>query len=136
MKRETLNIERQSNGVAQLQRRISSWALLSALGIGVIFFLCHETAVAKGLILGTCFSIMNFLLLGKSIPMTLGLTRRKASVAAFGSVLTRYILLAIPLVVAVKSVSFDFVAVVVGIFSVQIITLIDYIIVKPILDEN
>ena len=136
MKKETHNIEKQSNGVAQLQRRISSLALLSAFGIALIFFLCHETAVAKGLILGTCFSIMNFHLLGKSIPMTLGLTRRRASVAAFGSILTRYVLLSIPLVVAVKSVSFDFVAVVVGIFAVQIIALIDYMIVRPILGGN
>ena len=136
MKRENHNSKREEDGVVQLQRRITSLALLSAFGIALIFFLCHETAVAKGLMLGTCFSVINFLLLGKTIPMTLGLTRRRASVAAFGSILTRYVLLAIPMIVAVKSASFDFVSVVIGIFAVQIITLIDYTIVRPILGGN
>ena len=136
MKTENHNSKRDKDGVAQLQRRITSLALLSAFGIALIFFLCHETAVAKGLMLGTCFSVINFLLLGKTIPMTLGLTRRRAGVAAFGSILTRYVLLAIPMIVAVKSASFDFVSVVIGIFAVQIITLIDYTIVRPILGGN
>jgi hypothetical protein len=42
--------------------------------------------------------------------------------------------LAIPMIVAIKSVSFNFVAVVVGIFAVQIVTLVDYILIRPILE--
>jgi hypothetical protein len=59
-----------------------------------------------------------------------------ASFIGLGSMLFRYILLAIPLVVAIKSASFDFVAVVGGIFAVQIVTLLDYIVIRPPLDGN
>ncbi|MEJ2724459.1 MAG: ATP synthase subunit I [Deltaproteobacteria bacterium] len=123
----------QPQGVTQVQKQISSWAMLVALIFGAVLFLFDEKAVAKGLVLGTCFSILNFYLLGKSIPMTLGQTRRTASFIGLGSLLFRYMVLAIPLVVAIKSVSFDFVAAVVGIFAVQIVTLADYIVIKPFL---
>jgi len=36
------------------------------------------------------------------------------------------------MVVAIKSVSFNFVAVVIGIFAIQIVTLVDFIIIRPI----
>jgi len=123
----------QYDEVTQVQKRISSRAMLCALFLGAVLFLLNEKAVAKGLVLGTCFSILNFYLLGKSIPMALGQTRRVASFIGFGSLFFRYIVLAIPLVVAIKSASFNLVAVVIGIFAVQIVTLADYIVIKPFL---
>ena len=119
--------------VAQEQKRISSRAMVCALFLGALLFLLGEPAVAKGLVLGTCFSILNFYLLGKSIPMALGRTRRMASFIGLGSLLFRYLVLAIPLVVAIKSASFDFVAAAIGIFAVQIVTLADYVVIKPFL---
>lgn len=106
--------------------------MISAIVVGVIFIVLGETAIGKGLILGTCFSILNFILMGKSIRLTLGRSRNKAVMAGLFSILCRYAVLAIPLVVAIKSVSFSFVAVVIGIFAVQIMTLVDYLITKPI----
>jgi len=106
----------------------------AALMLAIFFIIIHERAIAKGLILGTCFSIINFVMLGKSIPMTLGRSRARASMVGLASILSRYVVLAIPMIVAIKSVSFNFVAVVVGIFAVQIVTLIDYIIIRPILE--
>jgi len=100
--------------------------------VAVFFLLFHEKAIAKGLLLGTCFSIINFLLLGKSIPMTLGQSRSKARFIGLTSILFRFVILAIPMIVAIKSTSFNFVAVVVGIFSVQVVTLVDYIVIRPI----
>ena len=104
-----------------------------ALVLAVIFILFSEKAIGKGLLLGTCFSILNFFLLGKSIPLTLGQSRSKAGLIGLTSLLTRYIILAIPLIVAIKSGSFNFAAVAIGIFAVQIVTLVDYIVVRPIL---
>jgi hypothetical protein len=121
------------NEVAQEQKRISSRAMVGALFVGALLFLLGEQAVAKGLVLGTCFSILNFYLLGKSIPMALGRTRRMASFIGLGSLLFRYLVLAIPLVVAIKSASFNFVAAAIGIFAVQIVTLTDYVVIKPFL---
>lgn len=126
-------MEEQRNELKQAQKRICSWALSSALVFALLFLFLHEKAVAKGLVLGTLFSIVNFLLLGKSIPLLLGRSRRSASAIGLGSTLARYALLAIPMVVALKTVSFDFVAVVIGIFAVQIVTLIDFVFIRPLL---
>lgn len=125
-------ISKQDNGLSQIQRRICYFAITSALVVAVFFLLFHEKAIAKGLLLGTCFSIINFLLLGKSIPMTLGQSRSKARFIGLTSILFRFVILAIPMIVAIKSTSFNFVAVVVGIFSVQVVTLVDYIVIRPI----
>ena len=119
--------------VAQEQKRISSRAMVCALFLGALLFLLGERAVGKGLVLGTCFSVLNFYLLGKSIPMALGRTRRMASFIGLGSLLFRYLVLAIPLVVAIKSGSFSFVAAAIGIFAVQIVALADYVVIKPFL---
>jgi hypothetical protein len=110
--------------------------MTSALVVALIFLFIQEKDIAKGLLLGTCFSILNFFLLGKSIPLTLGKSRSKAGFIGFTSLLTRYIILAIPLIVAVKSASFNFAAVAIGIFAVQIVTLVDHIVVRPILDRR
>ena len=118
---------------AREQKRISSRAMVCALFLGALLFLLGERTVAKGLVLGTCFSILNLYLLGKSIPMALGQTRRMASFIGLGSLLFRYGVLAVPLVVAIKSASFSFVAAAVGIFAVQIVTLADYVVIKPFL---
>jgi hypothetical protein len=107
--------------------------MLSALVLAVVFLILQEKAIAKGLVLGTCFSIVNFLLLGKSIPMVLGQSRPRANAIGLASIFSRYFLLAIPMVIAIKSVSFSFVAVVVGIFAVQIVTLFDYLVIQLIL---
>jgi hypothetical protein len=108
--------------------------MVCAFFVGALLFLFDEQAAAKGLVLGTCFSILNFYLLGKSIPMALGRTRRAAGFIGFGALLFRFLVLAIPLVVAVKSPSFNFVAAAIGIFAVQIVTMFSYIVLRPPLD--
>ena len=70
--------------------------------------------------------------MGKSIPLALGQTRSKAGVIGLASILGRYFLLAIPMIIAIKSTSINFVAVVVGIFAVQIVTLFDYLVVRSL----
>jgi len=127
-------IASQDDALKREQKRICSWAMTSALVLAVIFILFDEKAIGKGLLLGTLFSMVNFFLLGKSIPLTLGRSRFRAGFMGFGSLLTRFAILAIPLVVAVKSSSFHFAAVVVGIFAVQIVTLVDYLIIRPRFD--
>jgi hypothetical protein len=120
----------QHREVQELQKRICSWALSGALILAVLFLILGEKTVAKGLVLGTCFSIVNFVLLGKSIPMMLGQSRARANAIGFGSMLARYGVLAIPIVIAVRWASFDLVAVVIGVFSVQIMILLDHFVIK------
>jgi hypothetical protein len=118
--------------VKELQKRVCSRALSGALVVAALCLILGEKAVAKGLVLGTCFSIVNFLLLGKSIPMMLGRSRKKAGAIGFGSMLARYGVLAIPIVIGVKRASFDLTAVILGIFAVQIMILLDHLVLKRI----
>jgi hypothetical protein len=123
--------DNETNDLAQFQKRICSWALMSAVILAALLILFHEKAIAKGLVLGTLFSIINFVLMGRSIPMSLGRSRRSAGVIGFASIFGRYIVLAIPMIIAIKVESISFVAVVAGIFAVQIVTLVDYLIIRP-----
>ena len=131
---ETRNHENDNplNEVGQVQRRICWWATSIAIVSALLFIIFQEKAIAKGILLGTLFSIINFILMGKSIPLALGQTRSKAGVIGLASILGRYFLLAIPMIIAIKSTSINFVAVVVGIFAVQIVTLFDYLVVRSL----
>jgi len=105
--------------------------MLGALLIAFFFLAIHEKALAKGLVLGTLFSVVNFLLIGQTIPLTIGRSRAQASLIGLTSILGRYAILAVPLVLAIKSPSFSFVTTVVGIFGIQMVTLFDYVFMKP-----
>ena len=81
----------------------------------------------KGLILGTLFSVLNFLLMAAALPKRVGLGRRKTFFFSLGSVYVRFALLAIPLFFACK---YDFVAVstvAIGLFMVQVAILGDQV---------
>ena len=134
MERTTSRTKGNSGGreVGRVQRRICSHAITISLMLASIFVLTNANALAKGLLLGTLFSIANFLLLGMSLPLTLGKTRVRAGLIALGSLLLRYGLLSIPMVVGLKSAAFSFLAVVAGIFSIQVITMFEYLLIRPL----
>ena len=83
--------------------------------------------MGKGLILGTVFSVINFILIGQTLPLRLGKSKRKTFLLSLGSIIFRYVLLAIPIVVAVKFEQFNLVAAIVGIFMIQVVILADHI---------
>ena len=122
-----------SRGLEITPRKICTWAITYATAIAVICLLLQQTAIAKGLIIGAIFSVINFILLGQTLPITLFKSRAKAGMIGFGSILGRYVLLAVPLIIGIKSPSFNFVAVVIGIFSIQITTLFCYFVIVPYL---
>jgi hypothetical protein len=115
----------------QVQKRISSRTLACAVVAALILVGLGENTVAKGLLLGTCFSILNFCLMGIFIPMSVSSPRRKLGLTGLASILLRYAVLAVPLIVGIKSAKFNFAAVVVGVFGVQIMTLIEYLVIRP-----
>lgn len=129
-------MDKEENSIKKIQKRICSRAMLGALVVAFFFLVIGEKAVAKGLVLGTLFSVFNFILLGMTLPMTLGRSRAHASFIGFVSILLRYIILAIPLIVAFKSVSFNFVAAAIGIFAIQAVTLLDFVIIGPRLEDQ
>ena len=83
--------------------------------------------MGKGLVLGTIFSVINFVLIGQTLPLRIGKSKRKAFSLSLGSIFCRYILLAVPIVVAVKFEDFNLVAAILGLFMIQFVILADHI---------
>ena len=112
--------------VKQTQKKYGSRAMWTAIIIGICFFLAGQKPVGKGLILGTIFSIANFILIGQTLPLRLGRSKRKTFFLSLGSIFFRYALMAIPIVVAVKFDQFDLVAAIIGLFMIQYAILADH----------
>ena len=73
--------------------------------------------------MGTIFSVINFVLIGQTLPMRLSKSQRGAFFLSLISIILRYTILAIPVVVAVKFEQFELPAAILGIFMVQLIIL-------------
>ncbi len=113
--------------VKQAQKRYGSHAMVVAIVAGFIFILAGHKPVGKGLVLGTIFSVINFILIGHSLSSRLSQSKRKAVVLSLGSIIFRYALLALPLVLAVKYKQFNLPATIGGIFMIQLVILADYL---------
>ena len=113
--------------VRQTQKKYGSRAMVVAIIAGFIFILAGLKPVGKGLVLGSIFSVINFVLIGQTLPLRLSQTKRKAFVLSLGSILFRYAILAVPLIVAVKFEQFDLPAAIFGIFMIQLVILADYL---------
>ena len=116
------------NAVRQTQKIYCSRALITAILIAFAFIIAAQKPIAKGLIIGTFASILNFILIGESLPVrVLQPSKTKSLVFSMGSILLRFGLMAIPLVIAIRSEDFNLFAVVIGLFMVQVMILVDYI---------
>jgi hypothetical protein len=107
----------------QTQKKYASRALTVAIIIGLFFILLGHKSIGKGLVLGTMFSVLNFILMGQSIGWKLGHSKTKTFSIILGSIFFRYLLLAIPLIVAIRFEQFHIVATAVGIFMIQLVIL-------------
>jgi hypothetical protein len=114
--------------IRQTQKKYCSAALSFSIVLGFLFFLVGLVPVCKGLILGTLFSILNFILMGESLPMRIGRSKGRVFALALGSIFIRYLLMAIPIVIAIKYPQFHLAAAVVGIFMVQLALLADHLV--------
>jgi hypothetical protein len=116
------------DAIRETQKKYCSRAMLAAIFVGLVFILTDQNAVGKGLILGTFFSIINFVLMGEAIPLKAGKSRGKAFFFSLGSIFFRFALMAIPLIMAIKFAEYNLFAVIGGIFMVQIIIMADHIV--------
>ena len=98
-------------------------AILICLG----FILFGYKAIGKGLVLGTIFSVINFVLMGETISAKLGNAAKKTFFLALGSIFFRYLLLAVPLIIGLKVEQINFFSVIAGIFSVQLAIFMDHL---------
>ena len=80
--------------------------------------------------------IINFILMGQTIPLQLMKSKRKTFAISLSSIFLRYFILAIPLFVAIRSDRFNLYATIIGIFSVQIMILLDQLKKLPCFIRN
>jgi hypothetical protein len=108
-----------------MQKRFGARALTVAILLAVVTILSGHKELGKGLVLGTLFSILNFILMAEFLPLRLSPERRRASAWALGTLMLRYALLAVPLILAAKSDAFSFATTAAGLFMVPLVALID-----------
>lgn len=113
--------------IRQTQKKYCSQAMVAAIIAGLLFILAGSKPMGKGLILGTLFSVVNFVLMGQLIPLQLGHSKPKTYLISFGSIVLRYGLLALPLLVAVRFEQINLWTVICGVFMIQIVILVDHL---------
>jgi hypothetical protein len=114
--------------IRETQKKYCSLALVTAIILGFFLIIAGQSSVGKGLILGTLFSSINFALMGEVLPHKVGKSRGKTYLITLGSIVSRYVLLAVPIVLGVKFPDrFNLITVVIGIFMVQLLILLDYL---------
>ncbi len=102
--------------------------MMVAVIAGIFLVFIGHQPIGKGLVLGAIFSVVNFVLMGETLPMRLGKSKRKTVTLALGLMVFRYVLLAVPLVVAIKFDQFNVFATILGICMIQLVILGDHFI--------
>ena len=97
-----------------------------AIVAGLLMILGGYAPQGKGLILGTIFSAVNFVLIGFGLPNAVGETGRGKTIKSFGFILLRFSLLSVPLILAATLQRFDLAATIIGVFMVQLNILADH----------
>jgi len=117
-----------ATSIRATEKKYCSAALIAAIAGAVICIAMGYKPMGKSLIMGTLFSIINFVVMGETLPARIDKTRAKNIANALLSVTVRYVILAIPLVMALKSPQeFNLIGVIVGIFMVQVMILSDHL---------
>jgi hypothetical protein len=111
------------------QKKYGSRAIWLAIFIGLCFFLAGQKPVGKGLILGTIFSVVNFVLIGSALPLRIGKSKRKTFILSLSSIFFRFFLMALPIIVAIKFEQFNLVAAIAGLFMIQFVILADQFVI-------
>lgn len=112
--------------VKQTQKIYGSRAIWVAIALGFGCFLLGYKPIGKGLVLGTIFSVINFVLIGQTLPLRIGHSKRKTFVLSLGSIFFRYVLMAVPVVVAIKYEQFDLAGTILGLLMIQLVILADH----------
>ncbi|MCP4747774.1 MAG: ATP synthase subunit I [Desulfobacteraceae bacterium] len=109
----------------KIQKKYGSQAIFIAIVAAIAAILAGARPIGKGLLLGTIFSVVNFVVMAESLPLRMRQNGKKSVFFSFGGICMRYVLISIPLVLALKSEKFNFYATVAGIFMIQAVILIN-----------
>jgi hypothetical protein len=113
--------------IQQVQKKFGSRAMVTAVVVGMVFILAGQKPIAKGLVLGSIFSVINFVLIGEILPLIISTSRKRSVLFSFVSMLFRFLLLSAPLILSLKLESLNFIAAAMGIFMVQILIMGDHL---------
>lgn len=113
--------------IRETQKKYCSRAITTAIFVGFFLILAGQASIGKGLILGTVFSIINFIIMGETLPHRIGKSKNKIFFLSLVSIFFRYVLLAVPLIIAVKFDQYNLISVVIGIFMIQLFILADHV---------
>lgn len=111
--------------IKQTQKKYGGRAMTVAIILAMGLIVMGEKAAGKGLVLGALFSVINFVLIGSTLPRIVGHEKKTILFISLGSRLLRYTLLAVPLILAIKLNQFNLVTVLIGIFMIQLMILLD-----------
>ena len=114
------------DSLRETQKKYCSRAIIGAIFAGLFLIMAGQKPAGKGLILGTIFSIVNFIIMAEMIPFRIGKSKNKTFFFSLVSICSRYILLAVPLIIAIKFDQYHIIAVIFGIFMVQLVILADH----------
>ncbi len=89
--------------------------------IALVLILAGQREMARGLVLGTLFSILNFVLMSMSIQFRMQKTQRAGTVMSLLLVLMRFGFLALPLIVAIHYDKYHIATTISGLFMVQVV---------------
>ena len=99
-----------------LQKALIKKALLISLAVACIFLALNLKSAAKGIALGGLFSVVEFKLMARRLERRFA---RQGRSRDFFGLFGRFLLLSVPLVIAIKLPSVNFAATVGGIFAVK-----------------
>ena len=111
--------------VKQFQKKYGTTAMFIAIALALVLIIIGQKEMAKGLVLGTLFSVINFVLMGESLQLRLGRSRRASTMVSFSLILLRFGLMAIPLIISIRYNQYHIVTTIVGLFMVQVVILTD-----------
>jgi hypothetical protein len=112
--------------IRETEKKYCSTAMILAIIIALACIAVGLKPVGKGLLLGTLCSAVNFILIGETLPMRMNRSRKEGFGVSLGLILLRYAILAVPLVVSIRSTEFQLISAIIGIFMVQILILADH----------
>lgn len=111
-----------------LQRRYCTRALAVAVVLGLATHLAGWPAASRGLLVGSLFSVLNFILLGKELARHLDDAPQRGRVPKRIARVGRYLLGAVPVVLAIRLPAVDLPATVAGMFMVPLTILLEAVI--------
>lgn len=101
-------------------RKIIAYEILVLAGlVGVTALLLGYESVAKGFVLGSLFSLFNFLIMFRHAPNVLGKSRKAATASSGFSLIVRLGLLAIPIYLGIRYSEFHLIWTLLGVFNLQ-----------------